>query len=187
MSSDNQIQANRANAQKSTGPRSPAGKANSRLNALKTGIHATSPLIPGEDPEALEILTNIYYAQHKPNSQAQMVLLNSLIAAEWRLQRLQGIENRLWEQELGKGGDVGEAFLRNPALERVQDKILALERHYERQLRRLREVQKEEAKAKADEDWAKRVKEIMQLSREGRLHERYSDPAPKPPRSNNGT
>ncbi|MFI5381076.1 MAG: hypothetical protein ACHRHE_17400, partial [Tepidisphaerales bacterium] len=42
--------ANRRNALKSTGPRTPEGKAKSALNALKHGLTAQSPLLPTEDP-----------------------------------------------------------------------------------------------------------------------------------------
>jgi hypothetical protein len=49
-----QIEANRRNAQNSTGPRTDQGKAVSRFNALKTGIDARSHVIPGEDPNVLE-------------------------------------------------------------------------------------------------------------------------------------
>ena len=50
MPTEAQINANRLNAQKSTGPTSPEGKARSALNALKSGIDAWSHIIPGEDP-----------------------------------------------------------------------------------------------------------------------------------------
>ena len=57
MSSQAQLDANRLNAQKSTGPTSPEGKAVSSLNALKSGIDAHSEIIRDEDPAALEALT----------------------------------------------------------------------------------------------------------------------------------
>ena len=53
MSTQRQIEANRRNAAKSTGPRSVEGKAVSRMNALRTGIHAESTIIIPEDPAAL--------------------------------------------------------------------------------------------------------------------------------------
>ena len=50
MATPAQITANRANALKSTGPRSESGKAASRFNALKHGLDAESLILPGEDP-----------------------------------------------------------------------------------------------------------------------------------------
>ena len=63
MATPAQIEANRRNAQRSTGPRSVEGKAVSRFNALKSGIDAKSLVIPGEDPAELEALVANYYLQ----------------------------------------------------------------------------------------------------------------------------
>ena len=52
MATAAQIAANRLNVQKSTGPRTPEGKAASSSNALKHGMDAASIVIPGEDPAA---------------------------------------------------------------------------------------------------------------------------------------
>src|SRR5256886_4777295 len=60
MPTQAQLNANRLNALKSTGPTSPEGKAASSLNALKSGIDAWSHIIPGEDPAELEDLTAAY-------------------------------------------------------------------------------------------------------------------------------
>jgi hypothetical protein len=43
---------NRRNSTRSTGPRTPEGKARSRFNAVKHGMSATPPVLPGEDPDA---------------------------------------------------------------------------------------------------------------------------------------
>jgi hypothetical protein len=61
-----QIEANRLNAQKSTGPISPEGKAAVRFNALKHGADARSLTIPGEDPAARADLETEYYQQFQP-------------------------------------------------------------------------------------------------------------------------
>ena len=50
MASIRQIEANRFNAKKSTGPRTAEGKSRSRMNALKSGIDAQAETIPTEDP-----------------------------------------------------------------------------------------------------------------------------------------
>ena len=49
MATVNQINANRENAKRSTGPRSRAGKANVRYNAMKHGLLAEAALLPDED------------------------------------------------------------------------------------------------------------------------------------------
>ena len=66
MPTDSQIQANRRNAKKSTGPRSAEGKAASSQNALKTGIDAKSPVIRGEDHATLEALATRYHERFQP-------------------------------------------------------------------------------------------------------------------------
>ena len=50
MATPRQIEANRQNAQKSTGPRTQCGKDRSRFNAVKYGNEAKSDVLPGEDP-----------------------------------------------------------------------------------------------------------------------------------------
>ena len=96
MSSQAQINANRLNSQKSTGPASPEGKAASSLNALKSGIHAVSHIIPGEDPAALEALTAAFLLEFQPTGPNQLALVDTLIAAEWTQRRLRRIEAELW-------------------------------------------------------------------------------------------
>ncbi|MBN2181419.1 MAG: hypothetical protein JW715_05860, partial [Sedimentisphaerales bacterium] len=50
MSTQAQINANRQNAQKSTGPKTAAGKAVSAKNAVKHGLFAEEAVITGENP-----------------------------------------------------------------------------------------------------------------------------------------
>ena len=98
MSSQAQIDANRLNSQKSTGPTSPEGKAASSLNALKSGIHANSHIIRGEDPAELEALTAAFLLQFQPADPNQLALVDTLIAAEWTQRRLRRIEAELWNE-----------------------------------------------------------------------------------------
>ena len=65
-----QLQANRLNAKKCTGPASAAGKARARMNNLQTGIYAQSEILPGEDKAALEKLAAEFYEFHQPETPA---------------------------------------------------------------------------------------------------------------------
>jgi len=55
MSNDQQIAANRLNAQRSTGPRTPAGKTRVSSNALKHGLTGREVVLPNENPDDFEL------------------------------------------------------------------------------------------------------------------------------------
>jgi len=158
MATQPQIHANRKNAQKSTGPRSAEGKAKSRFNALKSGLHARSQVIPGEDPAELEALAQDYREEFTPKSPSEMVLVDSLIAGDWQLRRLRKIEAQLWQRELADphaATDLGEAYGRNPRLDQVERRIQTTERSYRQALKQIRQMQKEdqeEASRKRDQE-----------------------------------
>src|ERR1035441_2033480 len=76
MSTLRQIEANRRNSQKSTGPTSVTGKAVSSMNGLKSGIHAKSLLLPAENLADLQQLIEECYLHYRnlpapPLSQAR--------------------------------------------------------------------------------------------------------------------
>jgi len=96
MPSQTQIDVNRLNSQKSTGPTSQEGKAASSLNVLKSGIHANSHIIHGEDPAALDALTAAFLLQFQPAGPNQLALVDTLVAAEWTQRHLRRIEAELW-------------------------------------------------------------------------------------------
>src|SRR5271157_1012311 len=88
MATSAQIAANQANAQKSTGPRSPEGKSASRFNALKHGIDAASLVIPGEDPADYEALAAHYYREFRPESPSENFHVDTMLRADWQKRRL---------------------------------------------------------------------------------------------------
>src|SRR5690242_15984317 len=100
MATLRQIEANRRNARRSTGPRSVEGKAVSRLNALKSGIDARSHLIPGEDPASLEALAERYSGRWQPATPEEIFLLDAMIAADWLKRRMHQVEAQLWTQRV---------------------------------------------------------------------------------------
>ena len=96
MPSIKQIEANRLNAQRSTGPRSLQGKAVSRFNALKSGIDAICEIIPREDPDELSLLAAEYHARWQPSLPEERFLVDGLVHAEWLHRRLRMAEAQLW-------------------------------------------------------------------------------------------
>jgi hypothetical protein len=67
MASDKQLQANRANAKKSTGPRSQGGKSRSRLNSRKHGLTAKTLIIVGECADDFDQLRAELMEEHVRN------------------------------------------------------------------------------------------------------------------------
>ena len=146
MASEAQIEANRRNSQKSTGPRSPAGKTVSRFNALKSGIDAQSLVIPGEDAAELEAVAEDYREQYQPGNALERFLVDEMVAADWQLRRLRKVEAQLWRQEAAAGGDLGEAYSRNTVLTRLHRRIDAAQRSYYRALKQIEQIRKEKEK-----------------------------------------
>ena len=99
MASQAQIEANRRNSQKSTGPVTDAGKAASSQNALKTGIYAESLLIQGESAETLDDLARQYQATCRPVGPREQAAVNTLLHSDWLLRRMRRIESLLWNEK----------------------------------------------------------------------------------------
>jgi hypothetical protein len=95
MATLSQVDANRRNAQNSTGPRTPEGKAASSMNALKSGIYAASSVIPGEDPADLAALTARLYQSCQPQTDIEGLLVDNIIRHSWRLRRFDRIDAEL--------------------------------------------------------------------------------------------
>jgi hypothetical protein len=82
---------NRNNAQKSSGPRTPAGKARSAQNAIKTGLYSATALLPTEDPEEYRAHSESYAASLKPQDPVQADLVKILSDNVWCLRRIRGL------------------------------------------------------------------------------------------------
>ena len=100
MTSERKAEANRRNALKSTGPKTPEGKAAVRLNALGHGLLSREVLLPGEDPEALRELGESLRAELQPVGELENLLVDRAVAAFWRLRRLGRVEAGIfaWER-----------------------------------------------------------------------------------------
>ena len=169
MPTEAQINANRLNAQKSTGPTSPEGKARSALNALKSGIDAWSTIICGEDPAELETLTAQFLHHYQPADPVQLSLVDTLVSTEWIQRRLRRIEAQLWnyrcecldknftreeflDASIQHHSPIGHSY--QDALEpftRIQRRIDATNRMFLRTLKALQDLQAATTSAAASE------------------------------------
>jgi hypothetical protein len=92
MTSAAQAAANRRNSQKSTGPKTEEGKAASAMNALKHGMCAQTPLLPGEDAEAFGDIRADLHARYRPRGRLEVRLVDRMAVLAWRLQRAEWAE-----------------------------------------------------------------------------------------------
>ncbi len=92
MSTPAQAEANLANAQHSTGPRTETGKAASSQNALKHGLTAKTILLPGEDEAAYRKMCEGMFESFAPACTPEQELVQLLCDTQWRLQRCGRIE-----------------------------------------------------------------------------------------------
>ena len=90
--SDRQIRANRANAARSTGPRTKAGKTAMRLNALRHGLAAVSHYEPGADQEVEALAHAIVDAERESEL---LALARQVADAESRLRRVRSAQTVL--------------------------------------------------------------------------------------------
>jgi len=97
MSSLKQIEANRRNAIKSTGPTTPEGKQRSRCNALRHGLTAETVIAVLEDSEDYEAFEAAVIADYDAESTVERELVLRLASVLWRLRRATGIETALFD------------------------------------------------------------------------------------------
>ena len=97
MTSTLQIEANRRNAQLSTGPRSLRGKSVSRLNALKHGLTAQQVVLFDEATEDFEAFVHEIVATMKPKNAVESLLAERVALCAWRLRRCYRIEAAMFE------------------------------------------------------------------------------------------
>src|SRR5947209_19581900 len=118
MPTEKQIEANRRNALKSTGPKSEEGKARASMNALSHGLTAEQAVLPHEDDHDYEELRAGMLESYDPADTAEQALVEELANAYWRLLRLHRVETRYWENLGGSYNradeGIAEALIHTP-------------------------------------------------------------------------
>src|SRR5262252_4627293 len=97
MTSYRQIEANRRNALKSTGPKTEAGKHSSRCNAVRHGLTAETVIGALEDAEDYKAFEAAITADYDAQSAVERELVLRLASILWRLRRATTMETGLFE------------------------------------------------------------------------------------------
>ena len=92
MTSQKKLCSNRLNAEMSTGPKTARGKARSRYNAVKSGIHAIHRPLPLEDHEAYRRLSRRLVKRYAPTDPVEELLVDQILGHIWRVGRLEKAE-----------------------------------------------------------------------------------------------
>jgi hypothetical protein len=157
MSIPNRVEINRANAQHSTGPKTPEGKQKSSLNALRHGLTGQIVVMPTEDLQAYQLHLKSFTNDLNPKGAIEEHLVQALADTSWRLNRVAALETNLLTMGIATAtspitdapNQVQDAFAMVAALE-SQSKALSnlslhsqrLSRQFERTVAQLRDLQK---------------------------------------------
>ena len=150
--------ANKANARKSTGPRTPAGKQRSSLNALRHGLTGHVVVLPTEDQAAYQRHLQRFVDQFQPKGALEEQLVQSLGDTTWRLNRVpateatfltltaEGLLDSIPTSDPRAAAALAQAQAfhdRSHALANISIYEQRLARLFDRTLRQLREIQSE--------------------------------------------
>jgi hypothetical protein len=94
--SDKQHQANRKNAQHSTGPATPAGKEAIRFNALTYGLRTRASILPDENAADYSQLWDEMEADWQPQTRTERLYLETMVTSQWLLKRVAESEQRIY-------------------------------------------------------------------------------------------
>ena len=134
MATIKQIEANRLNAQKSTGPKTPEGKAVTKLNALRNGLRARTVVLPAEKAEDFHQLCNELEAEWQPQSRTEQFYVEQMAISHWKLARVEVAEKSILQQGFSAQTQI-------PLVDKLWQCQHRLERAYARAQRELERLQ----------------------------------------------
>jgi hypothetical protein len=132
--SKKQQAANRRNAQHSTGPKTPEGKAAVRFNALTWSLRARSLMLPGDNPADYQQLWDELADEWQPQTRSERYYLEQMCISQWLLTRTAESEHRIRRGGLPLVTEMG-------LLSRVSGDRVRLERSFTAGLRELERLQ----------------------------------------------
>jgi len=105
MISDKQLEANRSNAELSSGPKTEAGRNRSRMNALRHGLTGQVTTMTDEDRAAHDQFSKALIKDLAPEGAMETQLAQRVATDSWRLNRASAIEDNLFALgQLQNGG-----------------------------------------------------------------------------------
>jgi len=119
MSSKAQIKANRQNAQKSTGPKTPEGKETASQNATKHGLLSHRNIISSESQAEFDHHRGQFLEELNPETPIQSFLADRIVSLSWRLIRAEIIQNQAID-------DLDERNDKSPIVKMTQAMLLKL-------------------------------------------------------------
>jgi len=123
MATEKQKAANQANAARSTGPKTAAGRKRASRNSLKHGIFSRDLVLPWEDPKAFNALLEGLCDDLKPEGITEALLVEQMAVAIWKQSRLTGQEAAIMRQQWRS--ELGSTTNRGLDTELLEDKALA--------------------------------------------------------------
>jgi hypothetical protein len=115
MSTPAQLAANRANAQRSTGPKTETGKQKARLNGYRHGLTGQIYIFTPEDQEAFDQHCTGIRESFAPIGAFELDLAQSIAEDRWRLKRARALESGIFA--LGQCGGAGKVDAGHPQLD----------------------------------------------------------------------
>jgi hypothetical protein len=134
--SDRNHEANRQNAQHSTGPKTPEGKAAIRFNALTYGLRTRATILERENAADYSQLWDELDADWQPQNRTERCYLETMVTSQWLLARTAESERRIYE--FIEFGEKQFVMLGYVAKQRAQ-----LERSFRTAIEDLKQSQKE--------------------------------------------
>jgi hypothetical protein len=100
MISEQKLEANKLNALKSTGPRTPEGRAKSALNAIKHGLCAQTVIISSENSDEFRAFAKNLTSDFAPLNQVERNMVKRIVSLSWRLERATKYESLVLDKIL---------------------------------------------------------------------------------------
>jgi hypothetical protein len=134
--SNKQHQANRNNAQHSSGPKTPAGKEAIRFNALTYGLRTRASILPDENAADYSQLWDELDADWQPQTRTERLYLETMVTSQWLLKRVAESEQKIYAYI-----DFGEIQFKRLAY--VAKQRVQLERSFRTAIADMKQSQKE--------------------------------------------